>query len=68
MRCANCNHKLIQWTPEGLRIRLDGPMTVRKDDGIVEAKCFWCKSPVQLPLELKQEFVEEHYVIQNRSP
>lgn len=52
MKCT-CGGSLVQKSIDGYRIRSDGPITV-SGDGLVKAKCFWCKKEVTLPLELKK--------------
>lgn len=51
MKCT-CGGSILQKSVDGVRIRLDGPITFK--DGLAKAKCFWCKKEVTLPIELKK--------------
>lgn len=65
MKCPNpsCKQAVIQKSGDGgLKIRLDGPMTV-SPEGAVQARCHWCRKEVQLPLELQKSYTEERYVV-----
>lgn len=52
MRCV-CKHKLLQKSGERIRVRIEGPLVI--DGGKCMAKCYWCKRPVELPLQLKPD-------------
>lgn len=58
MRCPNCNNRVLQKSGNDTRVRTEGPITFDAS-GTARAKCYWCKSMVELPIEMKKS-VEVH--------
>ncbi len=50
MRCV-CGNSLLQKSGDRVRVRTTGPLVF--DGQKCMAKCYWCKRPVELPLQLK---------------
>ena len=55
VRCSSCGNKVVQKNEQGTRIRTQGPI-VFSQDGQCVGQCFWCKSPVTLPIELTKSY------------
>ncbi len=52
MRCPHCKNRILQKAGSQTRLRLEGPLAFG-EDGIAEAKCYWCKGVVKgLPVQL----------------
>lgn len=64
MKCPHCKNRLLQKSGVETRVRTEGPITF-DSLGVARAKCYWCKSMVELPLEMKKsvEVHEERLVI-----
>jgi len=58
MRCPNCNNKVLQKSGGKTRLRTQGQI-VFDEDGTCHTQCYWCKSPVEVPLELGDVVVED---------
>lgn len=58
MRCPQCRNRIVQKSADSVRIRSHGAITFYPD-GSCFAKCFFCKSDVELPLELTKATSEE---------
>ena len=56
IRCPHCRNTLLQkgGADGSLRVRASGVIEVR-GDGVVTAQCYWCKSAVELPLQLRDD-------------
>jgi len=66
MRCSNCKNHILQRSGKRVRIRTHGPIVF--EDGVCKAKCYWCKAPVELPLEIKEgtPIASETFVLPSR--
>ena len=53
MKCPNCKQKVLQKSGGGTKVRIRGPVTI-DGNGLCKAKCYWCKTTVTVPLELKK--------------
>ena len=68
MRCPHCDNKVLQKSGSSTRLRTHGPIEFG-DDGIVKAKCYWCKQLVEVPIELTKAVLEnERFVIRKAEP
>ena len=67
--CTACRNRLVQKTADGVRFRIDGPVSV-DEHGVCHARCYWCKADVELPLELSKSFAlePERVVVLTRAP
>ena len=65
-RCPHCANRLIQKSAGGVKLRIQGAVTI--DERGARGSCFWCKTEVALPLELAKSFElpEERFVIVER--
>ncbi len=63
-RCPNCSNKVIQKSGSQTRLRVAHPI-VFDDEGRCFAKCHWCKTTIEVPVELQQglEVENERFVI-----
>ena len=52
MRCE-CGNAVLQKSGTRVKVRIQGPLVF--DGGKCLAKCYWCKRPVELPLQLKPD-------------
>jgi hypothetical protein len=50
MRCE-CGNSVLQKSGERVRARIRGPLVF--DGQRCTASCYWCKRPVELPVQLK---------------
>lgn len=51
MRCRQCRNHVIQKSDGGaVHVRIQGKITIDKDG--CHAQCYFCRSPVVVPLEL----------------
>jgi len=53
MKCPKCKGKILQKAGDDIAVRLTGKVTVGRD-GICRAQCYWCKEPIEVPLELRK--------------
>lgn len=53
MRCPNCRNKVLQKSGDTIRLRTHGPLEFNSE-GSCKTRCHWCKSDVELPIELKE--------------
>lgn len=55
MRCPHCRNKLLQKSSsdDSTRLRIEGPVEFDKD-GLCKSRCYWCKSEVTLPIDLRK--------------
>ena len=53
MKCPHCKGKILQKAGDEVAVRLTGKVTVDQD-GVCHAQCFWCKEPIEVPLELRK--------------
>lgn len=51
MRCPHCKNHLLQKSGSRVRVRTQGP--IEFDDDRCRAKCYWCGSEVDLPLQIQ---------------
>lgn len=66
MRCPHCSNKLLQKSGSETRLRIEGVVSF-DEQGVGRAKCFWCKSQVTIPVELKKAAEdEERFTIPER--
>jgi hypothetical protein len=51
-RCPQCENRVIRKARDGsLEFRIKWPLSVTPE-GLVKAQCHWCKTTIDLPLEL----------------
>jgi hypothetical protein len=64
MRCPQCKNRVLQKSGNITRVRTQGPVTFDAD-GTCRAQCYWCKSPITLPVSLDDEasIPEERFII-----
>jgi hypothetical protein len=53
MRCPQCKNKVLQKSESGTKLRTKGAITF-KADGTCEAQCYWCNTPVSIPVKLTE--------------
>lgn len=51
MRCPYCRKKVLQKAGDVIRLRSDGPVEFTLD-GKCMTKCYWCKSKIEIPLQI----------------
>jgi pyruvate-formate lyase-activating enzyme len=54
MRCPHCKNHVLQKSGTQIRLRTRGPLTF-DEDGICRTECYWCHTPVEIPIEIKQD-------------
>lgn len=54
MRCPKCSSALIQKAGGGVKVRIEGPLSVNQESA--SGRCYWCKAEVDLPLRLIENF------------
>lgn len=54
MRCPQCGNHVVQRSGEQVRLRVNGPLTIDLQ-GVCRGRCYWCKTEVQLPLQLCED-------------
>lgn len=67
MRCPNCKQKVLQKSGNTTRLRIQG--AVEFVAGVCKAQCWWCKSTIDVPLELNKSLApidEESFTIVER--
>lgn len=68
MKCPNpdCKNHILQKSGTRTRLRITGPIVF--EDGVCKSKCFWCKTDVEIPLEIKDgtPIVQERFVIRRK--
>ncbi len=52
MRCPKCKQRVLQKSGSETRMRTRGAV-VFSEDGLCKAQCYWCREPIELPLEIK---------------
>lgn len=52
MRCANCDNHVLQKSGSRVRLRTQGP--IEFDGAHCRAKCYWCGTMVELPLQIQE--------------
>lgn len=50
MKCRACKGNILQKSGGKTRLRIQGPIVF--EDGVCKSKCFWCKSDIEIPLEI----------------
>jgi hypothetical protein len=50
MRCPHCDNHLLQKSGSRVRLRTQGPIDF--DGKRCRAKCYWCASLVELPIQI----------------
>jgi hypothetical protein len=58
LRCPQCRNRIVQKASDGVHIRSQGAI-VFTPDGKCIAKCFFCKTLVELPMELQKAVLPE---------
>lgn len=68
MRCPHCKNRILQKSGSTAKLRVDGPVTFT-DDGLCKAKCYWCKRPVEVPIQIREgtHLEAERFVLQKNS-
>ena len=65
MRCPHCKNRLLQKSESATKFRVKGPV-IFQDNGVALAKCYWCKSDVQIQASIhiqEPKKVERYYQI-----
>lgn len=62
LKCDQCGRRLAQSRDGHLAFRTDGPLMV-KSDGTIQSKCFFCKTPFTLPMDLHKSWIREDFVL-----
>lgn len=58
MRCPQCKNKLLQKSETGVRLRTKG--VIQFDPaGHCTTQCYWCGTPVEIPVQLTEKIVPE---------
>ena len=67
MRCPQCKNSVLQKSGSRIRLRTHGPIDF--EDGLCKAKCYWCKSAIEMELEVitKAEVGSESFTINGNS-
>ena len=50
MRCPNCSNHVLQKSGKKTRLRTKGQIVF--EDGLCKAQCFWCKTKIEIPIEI----------------
>lgn len=58
MRCPHCKNKLLQKSGSKTRLRTEG-VHEWDEEGVCTAKCFWCKSMVEIPVQIRDGITVE---------
>ena len=68
MRCPKCKNQVLQKSGATTTLRTEGRLTFN-DSGVCLAKCFWCKEPVEIPIQIKDDvpISEERFYVSRRS-
>jgi uncharacterized protein YodC (DUF2158 family) len=68
VRCPHCKNKVIQKVGDVTRIRTGGPVEIAAD-GRCTTLCHWCRAPIEIPLQVKQDTLvpAERYVIAGKA-
>jgi hypothetical protein len=68
MRCPQCHNKILQKSVEGVKLRTKGPIQFDQN-GACTAQCYWCGSPVQVPVQLSKsaEVESERFILRKVS-
>jgi hypothetical protein len=68
VRCPQCRNKVLQKSGSRAKLRVDGPV-VFTDEGTCLAKCYWCKTEVEVPIQIREgtELDAERFVLQKVS-
>jgi len=64
VRCPHCHNKLLQKSGRSTKLRTHGPILFR-EDGTATAKCYWCKSLVEVPVNIREgtPVAEERFLL-----
>ena len=52
MRCPSCKNRVLQKSGSTTKLRTKGPLFFT-EDGECRTQCYWCKSEVTVPIEIK---------------
>lgn len=58
MRCPQCKNKVLQKSDSGVKLRTKGAIQFAPD-GSCTAQCYWCSTPVQVPVQLTKSIDPE---------
>lgn len=58
MRCPQCKNKVLQKSESGVKLRTKGAI-VFDAQGNCMAQCYWCGTPVQVPVQLTKAIEPE---------
>ena len=63
MRCPECRNRVLQKSGRKTRLRIRGQVIF--ENGVCHAQCFWCKSDIEIPLEISDgtSIVQEQFVL-----
>ena len=66
MRCPKCKNKVLQKSGAKTRLRVEGPVEFTEDACF--AKCYWCKSLLEIPIQIKSgtPVPAERFVLQKK--
>lgn len=53
MRCPNCDNHILQKSGSVTKVRIRGRIVI--ENGKCTAQCYWCKSMVEVPLQIADE-------------
>lgn len=65
MRCPNCQNHILQKSGRKTRLRIKGQVVF--ENGLCKAQCYWCKTEIEIPLEIREgtPVVEEQFILPN---
>ena len=58
MRCPQCKNKVLQKSEAGVKLRTKGAIQFGPD-GKCMAQCYWCSTPVEVPVQLTKAIESE---------
>ncbi len=67
MRCPVCNNHVLQKSGSRTKLRTHGP--IEFEDGVCHTQCYWCKAPVEIPMEIKSgtQLPSEKFFVRRKS-
>jgi uncharacterized protein with PIN domain len=65
-RCPNCDNKVVQKSGSETKLRVAHPIYF-DEEGRCLAKCHWCKTQIEVPVELEKsvEVENERFTIRS---
>lgn len=65
MRCPICHNHVLQKSGKTTRLRIKGQVTF--ENGLCKARCYWCQSVIEIPLEIREgtAIKQEQFVLPN---